>query len=286
MPVQSAESEPPALLKVACLQTCATPDGPENLRVADQMIRAAADRGAAFICLPEAFDYLAPTSAEVHAYAVSEARHPAVRMLSLTARELGVWILAGSISVRADDGAVVNRSLLFSAQGDIHARYDKIHLFDVDLPEASFRESDFYRAGNRAVTTDTPWGRLGLTICYDVRFPQLHRTLAGNGAGIIAAPAAFSSATGPLHWEPLLRARAIETGAFVLAPAQCGRHYGERFSHGHSLIIDPWGRVLAEAADTPEILIAELDLSLPGAFRASIPSLANGRAFEIGDVNP
>jgi predicted amidohydrolase len=272
-------------VRVACVQTCATPDLEQNLSQAEALIREAAGQGAGLVALPEAFDFLAPTAPEMHAYAQPEESHLATLRLKSLAKELSVWILAGSVSTRSGDGAVVNRSLVINPEGAIIARYDKIHLFDVDLPAGGVvRESDFYRPGERAVVADTPWGGLGLTICYDVRFPQLHRALAEAGAGILAVPAAFSSVTGPLHWEALLRARAIETGSFVIAPAQCGLHYGERSSHGQSMIIDPWGRVLAEAGDEVGVILADLDLDEVERFRAAIPSLAKGRAFALGEV--
>lgn len=275
----------PVPVRVACVQTCATPDLEQNLSLAERLIRQAAGQGARLVALPEAFDFLAPTAAEMHAYAVPEAAHLAARRLKGLAAELSIWLLAGSVSARSSDGAVVNRSLLLNPKGAITARYDKIHLFDVDLPDGgAVRESDFYRPGDRAVVADTPWGGLGLTICYDVRFPQLHRALGEAGARILAVPAAFSSVTGPLHWGSLLRARAIETGSFVIAPAQCGLHYGERRSHGQSMIIDPWGRILAEAGDEVGVILADLDLDEVERFRAAIPSLAKGRAFALGEV--
>lgn len=268
-------------MRAGCIQTCATPDSEVNLANAAAAIREVSAKGGDLALLPEAFDCLVPTVAEMRAYAPAEADHPAVLMLDGLARELGLWILAGSISVRTEAGQLANRSILFAPTG-IAARYDKIHLFDVDLPDGgSMRESDFYSRGDRAVVASTPWGGLGLSICYDLRFPQLHRALAMHGASIIAIPAAFSSVTGPLHWEPLLRARAIETGCFVLAPAQCGLHYGERRSHGRSMIIDPWGRILEVAGGEPAILMADLDLRQVAQFRSAIPSLANGQPFTI-----
>ena len=274
----------PDTLRVACVQTSATPDTATNLQSAELLVRAAAADGAAFIALPEAFDHLVPTAPEMHAYAAPEEAHRAAGMVRRLSDELNIWILAGSVSARARDGAVVNRSLLAAPGAGIAARYDKIHLFDVDLPDGgSVRESDFYRPGANAVVADTPWGGIGLSICYDVRFPLLHRALAAHGARMLAVPAAFSSVTGPLHWEPLLRTRAIETGCFVIAPAQCGHHYGERRSHGHSLIIDPWGRVLADGGTEPGYIVADLDLTEVERFRGAIPSLANARVFEMGE---
>ncbi|MBX9898946.1 MAG: carbon-nitrogen hydrolase family protein [Qipengyuania sp.] len=267
-------------LRIACAQTSATPDAATNLANAEALVREAAMGGAELVALPEAFDFLAPETSAIHDYARREAEHDALRRVSSLAAELSLWILAGSVSMRAADGVPVNRSVLFDADGQMTAHYDKIHLFDVDLPDgASSRESDLYRPGDRATVAETPWGGIGLSICYDVRFPYLYRQIARRGAGIIMVPAAFSSFTGPLHWNTLLRARAIETGCFIVAPAQCGDHYSGRRSYGHSLIIDPWGKVMAEAADDPGIVMATLDLGEVERFRAAIPSLAADRAL-------
>ncbi|PTQ13226.1 amidohydrolase [Sphingomonas oleivorans] len=267
-------------LRIACAQTTATPDPAANLVQAEALIRSAAADGVEFVTLPEAFDFLAPGVSDIHGYAEREAEHQALRRLSSLAAELSLWILAGSVSMRADDGTPVNRSVLFDAQGRIAAQYDKVHLFDVDLPGGeAIRESDFYRPGERAVVADTPWGGIGLSICYDMRFPYLYRRLAKRGARIIAVPAAFSSFTGPLHWHALLRARAIETGCFVVAPGQCGDNHPGRRSYGHSLIIDPWGRVIADAGEEPGLIAATLDLEEVDRFRAAIPSLSSDRAL-------
>lgn len=265
-------------LRVACAQTSATPDAATNLANAVALVREAAMGGAELVALPEAFDFLAPETSAIRDYARNEAEHDALQRLRSLALELSLWILAGSVSMRAADGVPVNRSVLFDAHGRMIAHYDKIHLFDVDLPDgASSRESELYRPGDRATVAETPWGGIGLTICYDVRFPYLYRQIARCGAGIIMVPAAFSSFTGPLHWHTLLRARAIETGCFMVAPAQCGDHYPDRRSYGHSLIIDPWGRVMAEAGEEPGIIAATLDLTEVERFRAAIPSLAADR---------
>lgn len=270
--------DPAATLRVACVQNTATCDAAATLLEADRLVRSAAAQGAELITLPEAFDYLAPTAAEIHAYARPAGEHRALQHMRAVAGEVGAWLLLGSISMQDDDGLPVNRSILIDSTGDVRASYDKIHLFDVDLPGGeSIRESDFYRAGDRQVTARTPWGLIGLSICYDLRFPYLYRGLAQAGAAMLAVPAAFSSFTGPLHWEPLLRARAIETGCFVVAPAQCGDNFPGRRSYGHSLIIDPWGLILAEAGDDAGVILADLDLQDVAAFRAAIPSMARDR---------
>ncbi len=267
-------------LRISCAQMSATPDAATNLANAELLVRKAAMGGAEFVALPEAFDFLAPETAAVHDYARQEAEHKALGQLGSLAAELSLWILAGSVSMRAADGVPVNRSVLLDAQGRMAAHYDKIHLFDVDLPDGvSSRESDLYRPGDCATVAETPWGGIGLSICYDVRFPYLYRQIARRDAGIIMVPAAFSSFTGPLHWHTLLRARAIETGCFIIAPAQCGDHYPGRSSYGHSLIIDPWGRVMAEAGDEPGVIMATLDLTEVERFRAAIPSLAADRTL-------
>lgn len=267
-----------SILKLGCIQMTATPDAAANLAQAEVLIDEAAAAGLDMVALPEAFDFLAPDPAAIPDYAKPVEDHLALRRIGELARKHALWILAGSVSTRAADGAVVNRTVLFAANGAIAAYYDKIHLFDVDLPNGDpIRESDLYRAGDRAVVTDTPWGGLGLSICYDMRFPHLYRNLAQQGARLLAVPAAFSSYTGPLHWHVLLRARAIETGCFVIAPAQCGDNHESRRSYGHSLIIDPWGRIMTEGGDEPGVISATLDLGEVERFRAAIPSLFNDR---------
>lgn len=264
--------------RVACVQFAATSDPVATLSEADSLVRVAAKAGAKLVALPEAFDFLAPTAAEVHAYARPAETHSALLHMRTLAKDLGIWLLLGSVSMRSEDGSPVNRSHLIDPSGMVTAFYDKIHLFDVNLPTGEIvRESDFYRAGRRRVLARSPWGLIGLSICYDMRFPNLYRSLAQAGAGILAIPAAFSSFTGPLHWEPILRARAIETGCFVIAPAQCGENFPGRCSYGHSLIVDPWGRVLADGGEKPGVIVADLDLGEVAAFRTAIPSLAMNR---------
>lgn len=270
----------PQSLTIACVQTTATPDPTANLVQVETLIRQAAVAGVQLVALPEAFDFLAPGPTAIVDYAPPLAEHRALRLLGSLAAELSLWILAGSVSMRAQDGVPVNRSILFDPQGRISAQYDKVHLFDVDLPDGdSIRESDLYRAGDRAVVADTPWGGIGLSVCYDMRFPYLYRRLAKSGARIIMAPSAFSSFTGPLHWHTLLRARAIETGCFVIAPAQCGDNHLGRRSYGHSLIVDPWGRILADGGEECGLITATLDLCEVERFRAAIPSLSSDRTL-------
>ncbi|MEI9965241.1 MAG: carbon-nitrogen hydrolase family protein [Caulobacteraceae bacterium] len=207
----------------------------------------------------------------------------AVAGLRALARELGVWILIGSALVRREDGQLANRSTLVDDSGAITATYDKIHMFDVDLPTGErHRESSLYTPGEAAAVAETPFGKIGLTVCYDVRFPHLHRALAKAGAQIITVPAAFTRPTGEAHWEVLLRARAIETGAFVLAPAQGGTHQDGRATWGRSTVVNPWGEVIARADhDEPGVVVADLDLDEVAKARAAIPALANDRQFSV-----
>jgi predicted amidohydrolase len=206
---------------------------------------------------------------------------PYVRGIRALAEHHSVWILIGSALVAQGADKAANRALLISAAGEIVQTYDKLHMFDVDLPNGDrYRESTLYQPGTEARIAQTPWGPLGLTICYDMRFPQLYRALAQAGVGLIAVPAAFTRPTGEAHWEVLLRARAIENGAFILAAAQGGAHEDGRATWGHSMIVDPWGRILAEArGDEPGVVIADLDLAMVDTTRQAIPSLKNERSF-------
>lgn len=271
-------------LRCACLQTNTGPDVHRNLSQALNMIREAAANGARFIALPEAVDLLDADPDRMRAFAMQTADHPFVRAMRSAARELGVSLLAGSVAARDDAGNVVNRSVLITPAGEIGFEYDKIHLFDAAPGAVVSTESKIYARGSRAVIAalaGTGWARIGLSICYDLRFPHLFRALARGGANILAIPAAFMQVTGEAHWHPLMRSRAIENGCFVIAPAQCGIHYGTRRSYGHSLIVDPWGRVLAEAGADEEIIYADLDHALVASARNAIPSLSQDRAFTL-----
>lgn len=269
-------------LLVGCAQITATPDSARNLAEAEAIVRQAAAEGIEFLALPEAFDFLAPGKEAIPAYAPPFEEHPALERLGALASELSITLLAGSVSARLSDDRVVNRSVLIDAAGNLSGHYDKIHLFDVDLPQSeSIRESDLYSPGDRLVTVAAAGFTIGLSICYDMRFPHLYRALAQLGASILTVPAAFSNITGPLHWHALLRARAIETGCFVLAPAQCGQNHEGRYSYGHSLIIDPWGRVLAEGGEGCGLVTATIDLAEVDRFRAAIPSIFEERVPEV-----
>ena len=251
------------------------------LAQAAPLVRQAADQGAQFIATPEASNILQRDRAALFAAVRPLEQDEAVKGLIGLANELKVWLLIGSALVKREDGQLANRSVLVGADGTIKATYDKIHMFDVDLPTGErHRESALYTPGERASVADTPWGKIGLTICYDIRFPHLYRALAKADAMLITVPAAFTRPTGEAHWEVLLRARAIETGAFVLAPAQGGIHEDGRGPWGRSTIVGPWGDVLAKAPDDqPGVLVADLDLDQVAMARAAIPALVNDRAF-------
>jgi predicted amidohydrolase len=245
------------------------------------LVRAAAAEGAVLVATPEATNILQRDRSKLFAALAPAESDPCVQGLIALAAELKVWLLIGSALVLREDGGAANRSMLIDPAGRIVAAYDKIHMFDVDLPTGeTARESEAYTPGAQAIVVPTPWGRLGLSICYDVRFPYLFRALAKAGADILTVPAAFTRPTGEAHWEILLRARAIETGAFVLAPAQGGRHEDGRGTWGRSMIIGPWGEILARAEDDePGVIQADLDIAASAKARAAIPALANERVF-------
>ncbi len=247
----------------------------------EPLVRRAAADGAVFILTPEASNIIQRDRTKLFAALVFAEADPCIQGLIALAAELKVWILIGSALVLREDGGVANRSMLIDPTGRLAASYDKIHMFDVDLPTGErARESEVYTPGSKAVAARTPFGLLGLSICYDIRFPYLYRALAKAGAEMLTVPAAFTRPTGEVHWEILLRARAIETGAFVLAPAQGGRHEDGRGTWGRSMIVGPWGEMLATAVDDePGVISASLDLSASAKARAAIPALANERGF-------
>jgi predicted amidohydrolase len=267
--------------KAACVQMNSAAEIAPNLESAARLIRAAAGAGAQFVLTPENTTLIEPNRARSLAKTPPEEAHPGVPHFSALAKQLGIWLLIGSMPVRADDKRIANRSFLFDPTGGIVARYDKIHMFDVDLPNGeTYRESNGVRPGEQAVVAATPWGGLGLTICYDVRFGYLHRALAQAGAAMLTVPAAFTVPTGQAHWHVLLRARAIETGCFVFAPAQTGEHAEGRLTYGHSLIISPWGEVLADAGEAPGYITADIDLEQVHKARSMVPALRHDREFE------
>ena len=252
-----------------------------NMEAAISAIRHAVEGGAEYILTPENTSLMVLSSKILFASTQPEQGNPCVERFAALARELGVWLHIGSMAIKLSDTKVANRSFVFSPAGEIAARYDKIHMFDVDLPDGeSYRESKNYQPGEKAVTVDLPWGRLGLTTCYDLRFPALYRGLAQAGADFITVPSAFTAQTGEAHWHILLRARAIETGAFIFAAAQGGSHEMGRSTYGHSLIISPWGEILSEAGVDPEVIYADIDVARVHEARNRIPSLSHDRAFE------
>ena len=269
-----------APVKIACVQMTAGPEIGPNLEAASTLIRAAAKAGAQFVLTPENTSIIEPDRKRALEKSLAEDRHPGPSQMTALARELGIWLLVGSMAIRVEAERLANRSYLIDDQGRIVARYDKIHMFDVDLPNGErYRESERIRPGAQAVLAETPWGPLGMTVCYDVRFPHLYRKLAQAGATMLAVPAAFTVPTGKAHWQVLLRARAVENGAYLFAPAQCGEHAGGRRTYGHSLIVSPWGEILAEAGEEPGTIAAEIDLSKVAEARAMIPSLRHDRDY-------
>jgi deaminated glutathione amidase len=267
-------------LRAALIQTRTPATQAASLEQLRPLVDEAVAAGAHLIATPEASNFL-QRSKTAFAEVVTDAEHDAVVQAAQSwARQHGVWFLLGSALVKRGDGLFANRSMLFSPDG-LAAQYDKIHMFDVDLPTGErHRESAVYAPGEAAVVAETPFGKIGMTVCYDVRFPQLYRALAKSGAAILTVPAAFTRPTGEAHWSVLLRARAIENGAFVLAPAQGGFHEDGRGTYGHSMIIAPWGEVLAEApGDEPGVIVADLDLEAVAKARGAVPSLANERPF-------
>ena len=270
-------------MKVACIQMNSGFEIDENLKQAGEIIREAASEECEFIATPENTDFMAPSNAEKLKVAEEADKHIGIPFFSFLAKELNVWILVGSMKIKIGDKKIVNRSFLFNNTGQLKASYDKIHLFDVDLPNGeSHRESETVVSGEKAIIANTPWKKLGMSICYDLRFPGLYRDMAQNGAEIMTIPSAFTSETGKAHWEVLLRSRAIETGSFVIAPAQGGDHPGERQTHGHSMIIDPWGRIMAEKKDNePGYITATLDFLNVTKARHAIPSLQHDRNYKL-----
>lgn len=247
------------------------------------MLLNAAVAGAEMIFLPEVANLVQRNAEKARREVQAEANDPFLAMVMDVAKTKSVWIQACLAVQPGDaDGRLANRALLIDPDGGISARYDKIHMFDVALSGGeTYRESATYRPGEQAVVADTPWGGIGLTICYDMRFPYLYRDLAGKGAVMLTAPSAFTRKTGSAHWHALLRARAIETGCFVIAAAQTGDHPDGRKTYGHSLVVDPWGEVLADQGTEPGILMADIDLSWVARVRSMIPSLDNGRSYRF-----
>jgi len=267
--------------RAALIQLNSSTDIAGNIASVEKLVREAAAAGAQYVQTPEMTNIVQRDRAALQAAISPETSDPAVAAFSRLADELNIVLHIGSLALDAGGGKIANRAYVFAPDGSELARYDKIHLFDVDLPNGeSWRESAVYTPGEAAVIADLPWCRLGVTICYDLRFPQLYRSLAHAGAAMLCAPAAFTRQTGEAHWHVLQRARAIENGAFMLSAAQAGRHDDKRETYGHSIIVGPWGEVLAEAdGETPQVVLADIDPALATDARARIPALKNERAF-------
>ena len=273
-----------ASLKIACIQMCGSIDIDRNIETARQLITEAADQGAKFIATPEMTNIVDLRPGMARPKIVVETEDRALKAFQALAEEKKIWLVIGSLAVALEDDArLANRSFLITPAGEITARYDKAHMFDVEVGDGqSYRESRSYKPGETAMLAETNIGAVGLTICYDLRFAALYRQLAEAGAEIITCPAAFTKVTGAAHWHTLLRARAIETGSFLIAPAQVGQHEDGRETYGHSLVVSPWGEIIAERTeDTPGILIAEIDLAEVSKARSRIPSLKHGRALKL-----
>jgi predicted amidohydrolase len=268
--------------RVGLIQLRSGLDPAINLDTATRLIGEAKAGGADYVQTPEMTNIMEIRRERLFASIVAEDVDPSLAAFRQLARKLDIYLHVGSLAIRLAGERAANRSYLIDREGEIVARYDKIHMFDVDLANGeSYRESRNFRPGELAVTADLPWGRLGLTICYDLRFPALYRALAEAGSSMLAIPAAFTRQTGEAHWHVLVRSRAIENGSFVFAAAQGGRHENGRDTYGHSLIVDPWGRILAEGGTEPGVVLAEIDPALVVAARGRVPSLQHGRRFEV-----
>ncbi len=268
--------------RVGLVQMCSGRDVETNVIAATDLIRRAKRDGADYIQTPEMTTLMELDRSRLLAAARPEAGNPALAHFQKLAHELGVWLHIGSMAILVESERLANRSFLISPAGGIAARYDKIHMFDVDLGGGeSYQESANYRPGSHAVLADLPWGPLGLTICYDLRFPQLYRALARAGARFLAIPSAFTRPTGMAHWHMLLRARAIESQAYVFAAAQGGAHENGRETFGHSIVVSPWGELLAEGGVHPTVIVADVELQLLEDVRRRVPSLQHDRAFDV-----
>jgi predicted amidohydrolase len=269
-----------AKFTAACVQMTSEREFEPNIRAASDLVRRARDAGADLIMTPEITGMFEPKRDSHLAKATDEAANPVLAAFRALAQKTGAWLLLGSTPIRIETERLANRSFLFAPDGAVAARYDKIHMFDVDLKNGeSYRESALYRPGEASVLAALPWGTLGMTVCYDLRFPYLYRALAQAGADFLSIPAAFTVPTGKAHWHVLQRARAIENGCFVFAPAQWGEHAEGRKTFGHSLIIDPWGEVLADAGEGVGFVIAEIDTAKVAEARRMVPALRHDRVI-------
>jgi predicted amidohydrolase len=272
--------------RVGLVQMRTGRDVEKNLADAGALIREAVRQGAQYVQTPEITTLMEMERARLFAAVRPEEGNAAIAHFRALARELGIWLHVGSMGILVGNGKVANRAFLISPGGEVEARFDKIHMFDVELPGGeSYRESRTYQAGDAAVLAELPWGTLGLTVCYDLRFPHLYRSLAKAGADFLAIPSAFTRQTGEAHWQVLLRARAIENGCFVLAAAQAGKHESGRETYGHSLIVSPWGDILAEAGVEPGVIVADIKPGDVQTARKRIPSLQHDRPFQISHAS-
>lgn len=272
------------VFKAALVQVTAGIDPDENAARNAAYLSEAAGAGADFVMFPEVCNLIDPDRVRARSKIKIESEDETLRQLRAGAKAHGVWVLVGSLCVETEDGSgkLANRSVLINAEGEVCARYEKMHLFDVNVgKDDAYRESDTYRAGTGPTIAETPWGKLGMTVCYDMRFPHLYRDLAKAGAVMLSAPSAFTRPTGEAHWHVLLRARAIECGAFVFAPAQTGEHGGGRKTYGHSLAVGPWGEVLADGGTATGITYAEIDTSQCAGARDKIPALTHDRPYKF-----
>ena len=263
------------IFKAACIQMRSSREVEENVRIASELIREARSAGADFIATPENTTIMDEDRERLRTRLYPDTgNNPQIRAFQELTQKVGCWVLIGGMPVLADDGRFNNRSILIKPDGSIAARYDKIHMFDVKVSESEqYQESKNFKPGAKGVIADLPWGKLGMTVCYDLRFAYLYRALARAGARFLTVPSAFTKVTGQAHWHVLLRARAIETGCFVIAPAQGGKHENGRETYGHSLIVDPWGRVVGEGGEEPCVVIAKIDPDDVAKARARIPAL-------------
>ncbi len=271
--------------RAGLVQMCSGRSIETNVTEASRLIRAAAAGGAEYVQTPEVTTQMERDRDKLLVETRPEEGNTALAHFRTLARELKIWLHIGSMAVAVGEGKLANRAILIGPTGAIAARYDKIHMFDVQLPNGEhYRESRNFRPGTEAVVADLPWGKLGLTICYDLRFAALYRTLAQAGAEILAIPSAFTKPTGQAHWHALMRARAIETGCYVLAAAQAGKHENGRDTFGHSLVVSPWGEIIAEAGIEPGVIYADIDLSRVAEARAQVPSLSHDQSFTLQHV--
>lgn len=271
-----------SILRLACLQLNSRDDYPKNLDALLGDLKVAAAGAAQMVLTPEYSLLMDGSGRVMRSGALDMDGSPALPVLCEAARAHNLWLLLGSLTLKVSDEQMVNRSILINSSGAVVAWYDKIHMFDVTLPDGRvIRESSAYRPGDKAVIAETPWGKLGMSVCYDLRFPHLYRQLAQQGAAMLSIPASFQRQTGTAHWHTLLKARAIENAAYVIAPAMCGDHGGNRQSYGHSLVVDPWGEVLADGGEAPGVVFADIDLGKVAKIRSMMPSLQHDRHFSF-----